>query len=129
MLVDAGRLERNVVSNWKESHGRITEHSANTIPKSTIGGGIHHAPPLAELYHAIPYPPAVAAGVPFHHMHDSLYCTHPPPPPGAYPVPMPPMPHGHLPAELMMPPPGYHANHADKNNMATDHPDFGDHNT
>lgn len=124
MLVDAGRLDRSVVSKWKESPESVPEHSANTMPESTVVECAHHASPPTELYHTIPYPPA--PGVPLHHnMHDSLYYTRPPPPTGAYQAPMP---YGHLPPELMMPPTMYHADQANIN-MATNHADFSHHQT
>lgn len=117
MLVDAGRLDRVVVKDWKKNPANVPLHP--TIPEEG-----HHAPPFPEPYHAtMPHRPEHnLPGVGFLHynMFDpALHYPppHPPHPPGG-PYPGTLM-HGHPPPgvdpqQLMMPHVQYHTDNTNE---------------
>jgi hypothetical protein len=111
MLVDAGRLGRNVVEDWKNPHGNAPTHPVDTMPEAIVGG-THHAPPFVDPFHTIPHPvdpiAVAAAEAPMPILYDHLHYPylHPPPHP-AFPLPLY---HGHHPPpgidphQIMIPP-------------------------
>jgi hypothetical protein len=101
MLVDAGRLGRTVVENWKQPHANAPAHPVNAMPEATVGD-VHQ-------YHAIPHhvdPMALAAAeVPMHVNPLHYPFLHPPHP--AFPMPLYPRhlpPPGIDPHQIMAPP-------------------------
>lgn len=118
MLVDAGRLDRVVVKDWKRTPANIPIQP--TIPEE----GPHHAPPFAEPYHAtMPHRPEHSLpGAAFLHYNVFDPALHYPPPHPPHPLvgPYPgPLMHGHPPPgvdpqQLMMAPVPYHTDNANE---------------